>query len=108
MNHTKRAAPAPTDAAQSRTAAKPLDYAQSNGSRRWAQISERRRASRELDRLLGVPSRPNIELTYSLRSSLEDASRLPRVEVEHEASCPAVTDTLVAAVRAWLEIGGVR
>jgi len=30
--------------------------------------------ARELDRLLGVPSRPNIELTYSLRSSLEDAS----------------------------------
>ncbi len=60
-------APVRTDAASgSLAAAKPLDYAYSSRSRRWAQIRERRRAARDLDRLLGVPSRPNVAETYGL------------------------------------------
>ncbi len=35
--------------------------------RQWAQIRERRRAARELDRLLGTPSRPNVAEVYGLR-----------------------------------------
>ena len=63
---TKRTAPAPTDAAQSLTAAKPLDCPQSSWSRQWPRVVERRRAACELDRLLGVPSRPNIAEVYGL------------------------------------------
>jgi len=75
---TKRAAPA-TGAAQSRTAAKPLDYAHPTPRRRpfaqnWPRVLARRRASRELDRLLGVPSRPNLAVVYGLRSSVEEVA----------------------------------
>jgi len=54
-----------TDAAQSLAAAKPRP--QSSWPRQWAQIRERRRAARELDGLLGVPSRPNVAEVYGLR-----------------------------------------
>jgi len=66
MPPTNRAAPA-TGAAQAFVAAKPLDCPQSSWPRQWAQIRERRRAARELDRLLGTPSRPNVAEVYGLR-----------------------------------------
>ncbi len=65
MPPTNRAAPA-TGAARL-AATKPLDWGQSSWPRQWALIRERRRAARELDRLLGTPSRPNVAEVYGLR-----------------------------------------
>jgi len=56
-----------TGTASRQAAAKPLDCPQSSWPRQWAQIRERRRAARELDRLLGTPSRPNVAEVYGLR-----------------------------------------
>jgi len=61
-------APVRTDAASGSLAAtKQLDWGQSSWPRQWALIRERRRAARELDRLLGTPSRPNVAEVYGLR-----------------------------------------
>jgi hypothetical protein len=65
MPPTNRAAPA-TGAAQSLTAAKPLDCPQSSWPRRWAQIRERRRAARDLDRMLGCDPYPDVAAVYGL------------------------------------------
>lgn len=67
---------------------------------KWAQIRERRRASRELDAILGVRGYPEIGVTYSLAP--RSSSTYPRaLELTRsvEASERDVLRSLIGGVR---------
>jgi len=67
-------------------------------------VLERRRASRQLDAILGFRGYPDIGVTYGLRSSDLRALELTRSVEASERDVlrsPAGTAVLLAAVRAW-------